>query len=231
MKKALVVVTGHSQLGSTGKKTGWYLPEVTHVYYPLIEAGFSVDFASIKGGAPQIDQSSLSLDDPLNKKFVEDKSTFQRLESTISLKDVSSKEYQVIYFAGGHGTMWDFPHSSDLDRVTAEIYENGGIVAAVCHGPAALVNVKLTNGEYLVAGKDVNSFTDSEEQAVGLTAVVPFLLESKLRERGGNFQSGANWENKVVVSERLVTGQNPQSARSVGEAIVNVAKNIFNKGA
>lgn len=122
--------------------------------------------------------------------------------------------------------MWDFHNNEDLNRVAAAIYENGGIVAAVCHGPAALVNVKLSNGRYLVDGKNVNSFTNSEEEEVGLANVVPFLLESKLKERGAKFQGGKNWANKVVVSDRLITAQNPQSAASLGKKIVEAVKTL-----
>lgn len=222
-KRALIVVTNNDKLGDTGKQTGWYLSEVSHVYYPLVEAGFSVDFASPGGGKAPVDESSLKFDDPVNKKFVEDKTIFSRLDNTIPLANVDPKKYQVIHFAGGHGTMWDFPESPDVNRVAAEIYENGGVVAAVCHGPAALVNVKLSDGKYLVDGKDVNSFTDAEEQEVGLAKAVPFLLESRLRERGARFHGGKNWENKVVVSGRLITGQNPQSAASLAKEIVETA--------
>lgn len=222
-KQALIVVTSNDKLGDTGKKTGWYLSEVTHVYYPLIEAGFSVDFASPRGGAAPIDESSRNLDDPENKRFLEDQDLLDRIQNTLALAKVDPKKYQVVHFAGGHGVMWDFPSNEDLNRIAAAIYENGGIVAAVCHGPAALVNVKLSNGRYLVDGKDVNSFTDSEEKEVGLADTVPFLLESKLKERGAKFHAGANWENKVVVSERLITGQNPQSAAALGKKIVELA--------
>jgi putative intracellular protease/amidase len=225
-KRALIVVTSNDKLGDTGKKTGWYLSEVSHVYYPLTKAGFSVDFASPNGGKAPLDEESLKLDDSDNKKFIEDKRLFHRLENTIPLGKVNSTKYQVIHFAGGHGAMWDFPNSPDVKRVTVDIYENGGIVAAVCHGPAALVNVRLSNGKYLVDGKDVNSFTDAEEKEVGLVEVVPFLLESKLRRRGAKFHAGKNWENKVVVSGRLITGQNPQSAAALGKKIVEVAKTL-----
>lgn len=116
--------------------------------------------------------------------------------------------------------MWDFPDNRDIQRVTAAIYENGGIVGAVCHGPSALVNVKLSDGKYLVEGKKVNSFTDSEEKEVKKDNIVPFMLESRLRERGAKFESAENWGNKVVTHERLITGQNPQSASSLGKTIV-----------
>ncbi|MCM0605789.1 MAG: type 1 glutamine amidotransferase domain-containing protein [Xanthomonadaceae bacterium] len=227
-KRALIVVTSHHELGETERKTGWYLSEVTHVYYPLNEAGFEVDFASPQGGAAPLDEKSLKLDDPANKKFIEDKKIAQMIQNTIPLSKVDAKKYQVIHFAGGHGTMWDFPDNEPLQRITAQIYERGGIVSAVCHGPAALVNVKLSNGEYLVKGKEINSFTNEEESEVGLTKIVPFPLESKLKERGGKFHAGNNWADMVVVSGRLVTGQNPQSAHSVGKKVIELTKSINN---
>lgn len=219
--KALIVVSGH--------KPGWYLSEVTHIYYPLKEAGFEVEFASPQGGATAMDESSRKLDDALNKKFVEDKKLMSELGATKALKDLKAQDYQVIHFAGGHGAMWDFHNSEALNKLAAGIYEKGGIVSAVCHGPAALVNVKLSNGEYLVKGKEVSTFTDSEEAEVKMTKVVPFLLESKLRERGAKIVKAKNWQDQSVTSERLVTGQNPQSGHSVGKRIVELAKSL-NKG-
>ena len=222
MKTALIVVSSHENMGNTDKKTGWYLSEVTHIYYPLIAAGFKVDFASPKGGAAPMDESSRKLDDPENKKFVEDKALMERMNNTIPMSQIDPKKYGVIHFAGGHGAMWDFHNNSDISRVAATVYENGGVVSAVCHGPAALVNVKLSNGEYLVKGKDVSAFTDAEENEVGLNKTVPFLLESKLKERGAKMHPGKNWQDQSIVSERLVTGQNPQSGHSVGKKIVEV---------
>ncbi len=230
MKRALIVVTNHDQKGSTGKKTGWYLSEVTHVYYPLISAGYQVDFASPKGGFAPLDESSRDLDDPDNKRFIEDASLMKRMSSTLALSAIQPKDYRIIHFAGGHGTMWDFHNSEVLNQVAAAIYENGGIVSAVCHGPAALVNVKLSNGAYLVQGKTVSAFTNEEERAVGLDRVVPFLLQSKLEERGAIFQAAKNWQDQSIVSERLVTGQNPQSARSVGRKIVELSQKLFHAG-
>jgi len=226
LKAALIVVTSHGQMGATDKPTGWYLSEVTHVYYPLIEAGFTVDFASPKGGAAPMDEKSRKLDDPQNKRFVEDAGLMARMRDTIPLSAVDADRYQVIHFAGGHGTMWDFADDRDLQRVTGRIYDQGGIVSAVCHGPAALVNVKLANGDYLVKGKEVAPFTDAEEAEAGLTKVVPFLLESRLKERGATVKPSTNWQDHIAVSDRLVTGQNPQSAHSVGKAIVTVAQQL-----
>jgi putative intracellular protease/amidase len=133
---------------------------------------------------------------------------------------VIAGEYAAIFYAGGHGTMWDFPDNKALVDIARQIYEADGTVAAVCHGPSGLVNIKLSNGEYLVAGKKVNSFTNAEEQAVGLERVVPFLLESKLKERGGLFEKSRVWQPHVVTDRRVITGQNPQSAKEVGEAIL-----------
>lgn len=219
-RRALIVVTNHDNLGDTGQKTGYFLSEVTHVYYSLLAAGFGIDFASPYGGVAPLDESSRELDDPENAMFVRDKSLFERMDWTIAMADVDPARYGVIHFAGGHGAMWDFPNSTDIGRVSAAIYENGGVVAAVCHGPAALVNVTLSNGDYLVAGKEVAGFTNCEEDEVGRTAIVPFLLETKLIERGATFKAAKNWAENVVVSDRLVTGQNPQSATAVGREIV-----------
>lgn len=217
-KNALIVVTSNDQLGNSGK-TGWHLSEVSHVFYPLRNAGFNIDFASPKGGLAPLDESSLILEDEDNKEFVSEKKIKDGIE-TLRLQDIEPDNYQVIYFSGGHGTMWDFPDNEDINRITARIYENGGIVAAVCHGPAALTEVKLADDNYLIAGKEVNSFTNEEEKEVGKEDIVPFLLETKLRERGAKFQAAEKWGNKVVISERLITGQNPQSAASLGNAIV-----------
>lgn len=219
-QKALIVVTSH--------KPGWYLSEVTHIYYPLVEAGYKVDFASPEGGAARMDESSRKLDDPENKRFLENKALVQQIAQTKKLDQIKAQDYQIIHFAGGHGAMWDFHNSDALNKLAANIYEQGGIVSAVCHGPAALVNVKLSNGEYLVKGKDVSAFTDSEEAEVKMTSVVPFLLESTLRERGAKMITGKNWQDQSVVSERLVTGQNPQSGHSVGKKIVELAQ-LINK--
>lgn len=224
MKKALIVVTSHADKGETGQKTGWYLSEVTHVYYPLEKAGFQIDFASPRGGEAPMDESSRDLKDPENKRFLENAELMKKMKNTKKIGSIDSKEYRVIHFAGGHGAMWDFHNNDDLNRVTAAIYENGGVVSAVCHGPAALVNVKLSNGDYLVKGKAVSAFTDAEEKEVGLEKVVPFLLESKLRERGADMKPAKNWSDQSVVSERLVTGQNPQSAHSVGRKVVELLK-------
>jgi len=225
-KHALIVLTNNDQLGQTGKPTGFYLSEVTHVYYPLVEAGFSVELASPCGGRAPLDEGSRKLDDPENRRFVGNDALMARLDDTWPLSEIVPRDFGVVHFAGGHGVMWDFPGNPEIARVVAGVYANGGVVAAVCHGPAALVDVKLADGSYLVANHDVSAFTNAEEKEVGLSEVVPFLLQSKLEERGARVQTGPSWQSHVSVSGRLVTGQNPQSAKELALRIVDVAARL-----
>jgi putative intracellular protease/amidase len=221
-KKVLIVLTNHSQLGNTGKSTGFYLSEVSHPYEVFKRAGYQIDFVSPTGGSAPIDPKSYDTKDPLNRQFVNDTSVMAKVKDTLSPAQVNPNEYQAIFFAGGHGVMWDLPNNQPLMQLTASMYESGSVVGAVCHGPAALVNVKLANGEYLVAGKNVAAFTNEEEEAVGLTKVMPFLLESKLIKRGAKHTEAANFQPHVVASDRLVTGQNPASATGVAEKMVAI---------
>lgn len=216
-KPVLFVLTSHGVKGSTGQPTGYYLGEVTHPLAELEAAGVAVEFASIEGGEPPVD--GLDLSDAVNARYWDDAAFREAVRHTKRLGDVDASQYAGIFFAGGHGAMWDFPTSPAVQRVTREIFEAGGVVGAVCHGPAALVNVTLGNGAYLVAGKNVSAFTDVEERTVQLDGVVPFLLASKLEQRGAHHHAAPEWMAKVVIDGRLVTGQNPQSARGVGEAM------------
>ena len=225
MKKILCVVTSNNVKGATGIPTGFWLSELTHPLEKFIEAGIAFELASIKGGKPPIDGDSLDFNDAINKKFWGDADFQAKLSNTIKLDDVNPADFDAIFFAGGHGVMWDFADSAAIDKVTREIYEHGGIVAAVCHGPAALVNVKLSDGKYLVDGKNLTSFTNGEESAVQATDIVPFLLETELKNHGAIHHAAANWSNHVVKDGRLITGQNPASAASVGEAVVKAMRN------
>ncbi len=222
MKKILCVVTSNNVKGATGIPTGFWLSELTHPLAKFEAAGFEYALASIKGGKPPIDAVSLDFNDAVNKKFWDDENFQRKFENTLKLYDANPADYDAIFFAGGHGVMWDFPDSAAVDKVTRGIYERGGIVSAVCHGPAALVNVKLSDGSYLVAGKNVTGFTNAEEDEVQGTAIVPFLLADKLNEHGATHHAAANWSNHVEVDGRLVTGQNPASAAAVGEAVVKL---------
>ena len=220
MQKILFVVTSHDQLGDTGRKTGFYLPEVVHPYMVLSERGFAIDIASPKGGKAPVD--GIDQADDVSKAFLADKKHSRQIEETLQLDQLNAADYAAIFLAGGHGTMWDFPDNARLAGLIKSIYENGGVVAAVCHGPSGLVNVKLSNGKYLVAGKKVSAFTNEEEAETKLSNVVPFLLESRLIERGANFNKAKNWQSIVVVDGRLITGQNPASAKAVGSEMARL---------
>jgi putative intracellular protease/amidase len=219
-KKVLFVVTSHSELGTTGKKTGAYITEITHPYHVLSAKKVQIDVASPKGGKTPLD--GLDQADDITNALLKDDTFLKKLNNAIKLSDINPAKYDAIYFAGGHGTMYDLPDNEDVKRITAEIYENGGVVSAVCHGPVALVNVKLKNGKYLVENKGVAGFTNDEEEAVKLTSQMPFLLESKLIERGGKFTKAENFKKHVITSDRLITGQNPASATEVGERILKM---------
>jgi putative intracellular protease/amidase len=219
MKKILFVVTSHDKKGSTGQPTGYYLSEVSHAWEVLKNAGYEIDFVSTKGGKAPVD--GFNLNDATNKAFWEDKVYRSKVENTLRPSDVDPSEYTAIYYAGGHGTMWDFPENREIAEIAAKIYESNGVIGAVCHGPAGLVNIRLSNGKYLVDGKKVNAFTNEEEAAARLDKEVPFLLESKLTERGAKFEKSGLWQPHVTVDERLVTGQNPASAKLVGEQVLS----------
>ena len=222
MKKILCVVTSNNVKGATGIPTGFWLSELTHPLEKFVSAGISYELASIKGGKPPIDSDSLDFNDPINKKFWDDADFQAKFANTIKLDDAKAADFDAIFFAGGHGVMWDFADSAAIDKVTREIYERGGIVSAVCHGPAALVNVKLSDGKYLVDGKKLTSFTNGEEEFVQATKIVPFLLETELKNHGANHIAAANWSNHVEIDGRLITGQNPASAAGVGAEIVKL---------
>ena len=222
-KKILFVVTSHDKKGSTGEPTGFYLSEVSHPWEILTQAGYEIDFVSPKGGKAPID--GFNLGDPVNKKFWENTVYRNKVENTMKPSEVNPDNYAAIHYAGGHGAMWDFADNEELATIAAKIYEQNGIVSAVCHGPAGLINIRLSNGKYLVDGKKVNGFTNEEEIAVKLDQVVPFLLETKLIERGAIFEKSGLWQEHVVSDQRVVTGQNPQSAKAVGEAVLEQLKN------
>ncbi|WP_030130996.1 type 1 glutamine amidotransferase domain-containing protein [Pseudomonas sp. QTF5] len=216
-KTLLMVLTSHASKGDGGEPTGFYLGEVTHPLAVLEAAGFAIEFASIQGGEAPVD--GLDLNDATNARYWNDSRFRAAIGNTQRLDAMDASKYAAIFFAGGHGAMWDFPTSPAVQSITRDIFEAGGAVAAVCHGPAALVNVTLSDGSYLVAGKHLSAFTDDEERAVKLDKIVPFLLASTLSARGAHHHGAADWTAKVVVDGRLVTGQNPQSATGVGEAL------------
>ncbi|MEM6755813.1 MAG: type 1 glutamine amidotransferase domain-containing protein [Planctomycetota bacterium] len=218
-KHALIVLTNHADLGDTGRATGFYLSEAAHPWHVFKRAGFEVSLASPMGGDAPIDPTSLDRTDPVNAAFLDEYASGNAVP-TRPLNDVDPASIDAIFFAGGHGTMFDFPQCPAVKAKTAAVYERGGVVGAVCHGPAALVDVTLADGSHLVDGKRVAAFTNAEERAVELTDAMPFLLQTTLQERGAEFVPAPNFEANVVVDERLVTGQNPASAEGAAEAIV-----------
>ncbi|WP_113626174.1 type 1 glutamine amidotransferase domain-containing protein [Pectobacterium peruviense] len=221
-KPVLCVVTSHPLKGASGVPTGFYMAELAHPLNVLEEAGLKTVIASIRGGQPPLDGFDLS--DPINARFWNETDFQHRLATTRPLSEINGADYSAIFLAGGHGTMWDFRDSLDAQRIIREVYESNGIVSAVCHGPAALIDAKLSSGEYLVKGKNVAAFTNKEEEEVQTTHVVPFLLETALREHGALHHEAPNWSENVITDERLITGQNPASAHGVGMALVNALR-------
>lgn len=215
MTQILMVLSSHESLGDTGKTTGWYLSEAAHPWKVFSGADFDMTWVSPKGGFAPIDGKDL--DDEVNVEFLE--AFGDKGPETVTPDSVDAGEFDAIFYVGGHGTMWDFPDNAELSSIASSIYSSGGVVSAVCHGPAGLLNIEA-DGEKLIAGKRVAGFTNTEESASELTDVVPFLLEDELNDAGADHQAGPDFEANVVVDDRLVTGQNPPSAHGVATAVV-----------
>lgn len=217
-KTILVVLTSHATKGATGAPTGAYVAEISHPLAVFRAAGFEVDFASVRGGRVPLDGTDSK--DPVDRAFLADEATLARVHASLAPQAVDPQRYAAVFYAGGHGTMWDFPEPGPLSLATARVWAAGGVVGAVCHGPAGLLPVRLADGAPLVRGREVAAFTNDEERAVGLAGVVPFLLADALVALGAVHRPAADWQPQVVVDGRLVTGQNPASARGVAEAMV-----------
>ncbi|GAB3644967.1 type 1 glutamine amidotransferase domain-containing protein [Glycomyces tarimensis] len=218
-KRVLMALTSHAELGDTGEQTGYTVPEAARPWEVFRDAGFDVDYVSIEGGEPP--REGLDEDDPVQREFLDRES--ERLRSTPKASDIDPSRYDAVFFVGGHGTMWDFPNSK-LAGAAVDIYELGGVVSAVCHGPAALVDAKLSDGTYLVEGKRINSFTNEEEAAMKREDVVPFLLQTRLEERGARWEGGEKFSEYAVADGRLVTGQNPASATHTARLVVDALR-------
>lgn len=218
--RVLFVLTSHDKLGDSGKKTGWYLEELSSPYYAIKDAGYKIDIASPKGGAAPLDEESKKPEDGANKRFLADKDAMKQVNNTLALSKVKAEDYKAIVFPGGHGPMFDLADNKDSQKLVQKIYEKNGVVAAVCHGPAGLVNVKLKDGSYLLKGKKVTGFTNAEEDAVKKTKYMPFMLESKMAEHGGKFEKSPLWQSHVTIDGNLITGQNPKSAEGMGKEVV-----------
>ncbi|NKY89356.1 type 1 glutamine amidotransferase domain-containing protein [Nocardia veterana] len=221
--KILVVVTNVGEYEKVGYRTGLWLGELTHFYDYVTEHGYAVDIASPSGGFVPIDPESLAhevLGELGTDKRYRDREFMDLLDDTIKAGEVNVEDYDAIYFTGGHGVMFDFG-GDDLAAVTAKFYDTGRIVSAVCHGPAGLLKVRLGNGEPLIKGKNVTGFSWPEEEAAQRDDAVPFSLQDELKKLGANYSTADKpFDTYVVEDGRLITGQNPGSARAVAEAVV-----------
>ncbi|MCB5293391.1 type 1 glutamine amidotransferase domain-containing protein [Arthrobacter sp. SO3] len=227
MKKILMVLTSVSEIGDTGEQTGYNVAEAAHPWKVFKDSGHFVDFASIKGGQPPRDV--VDSEDPIQVAFTEDETTRAGLYNTARVDVVDPEQYDAVYLVGGHGTMWDFPDSEGLQNLVASVYNAGGLVGAVCHGPAGLLNVELENGFRLVEGRKVAAFTNDEEVAAGKDKVIPFFLAERLEEQGATHVFADVFEEKVVVDERLVTGQNPASAAGVAKEMEKLFAEVIHQ--
>jgi putative intracellular protease/amidase len=223
VKRALFIVTSNNVMGSSGKPTGLWLEELAAPYYALKDAGVEVTLASPKGGAAPFDASSIKptgQNPPVVERFLQDKAAMHAAQTTARVADVKATDFDTVFLPGGHGTMWDLPQDAGVAQAVGSAFDAGKVVASVCHGAAGLVGAKKKDGTPVVAGLRVNSFTDAEETAAGLMAVVPFALESRLRELGGKFEGGPNWGAYAVRDGQLITGQNPASSEKVAQLVL-----------
>lgn len=220
-KKILVALTSVEKYPNLNRATGVWLGEAVHFVKAVQEAGFEVDYVSPQGGYTPIDPHSLSLAEPIDWAWYHDKAFMQRLGQVRKASEVRAQDYAAIYFVGGHGVMWDFPDDTALQALSRDIYEAGGVVSSVCHGAVALLNVRLSQGELLIAGKRVTGFTNEEERQAQLDQHVPFLTEDELVKRGARFeQAPAPWASFAIADQRVVTGQNPASGAAVAELVI-----------
>lgn len=222
--RILIVATSHAKVGDTGDETGLWLEELTTPYYAFLDAGAQVDIASTAGGAIPIDPKSLSAEDQPEsaKRFLADEAASAKFRQSLRVEDVSAEPYAAVFLPGGHGTMWDLPTSAALATLISRAFADGKVVAAVCHGPAGLLNATDQSGGPLVAGRRISAFTNSEEEAAEMSDKVPFLLESRLRELGARYESGPDSQPFAVRDGRLVTGQNPASSGQVARLLLDV---------
>lgn len=218
----LIVLTSHSELGNTGEKTGFWVEEFAAPYYVFQKAGANITLASPAGGQPPIDPKSTAPDaqTEATKRYYNDKELQEKVATTKKLSEVSAKDFDAVFYPGGHGPMWDLYGDEDSIRLIQNFWKASKPVVAVCHAPAALLNVKGEDGEPLVKGKKVTGFTNTEEEAVKLTDVVPYLLEDELKARGCEYSRGDDWSEYVVKDGLLITGQNPASSEKAAEELV-----------
>lgn len=222
--KLLMVLTSHDKLGDTGHKTGFWLEEFVAPYYVFLDAGITVVLASPLGGQPPLDPVSDEPDAQTRdtERFRSDLVAQQALAHTQRLDTIDASEFDAVFYPGGHGPLWDLAESADSIKLIETLFANGKPVGAVCHAPGVLRHTKKPDGTPIVAGKRVTGFTNSEEAAVGLTNVVPFLVEDELKKLGGQFEHTDNWGVYVLTDGHLVTGQNPASSAAAAEELLKL---------
>lgn len=220
--KILLVLTSHDRLGDTGHKTGFWLEEFAAPYYVFKDAGAQVTLASPAGGQPPLDPKSDEPDaqTPATERFRQDPQAQQQLAATLPLAQVNAADFDAVFYPGGHGPLWDLANDANSIALIEAFDRAAKPVGLVCHAPGALIKVQGAGNRPLIAGRQVTGFSNSEEDAVGLSAVVPFLIEDEFQQLGGHYQKGADWQPYVVTDGLLVTGQNPASSEGVAQALL-----------
>jgi len=222
--KILMILTSHDKLGDSGKKTGFWLEEFAAPYYVLLDSGVEITLASPAGGQPPLDpQSDLpEAQTQATERFKKDQAAQSALGNTTKLADINADEFDAIFYPGGHGPLWDLAENTDSQRIIETFVAEDRPLAAVCHAPAIFKHTKGANGKSLVSGRRVTGFTNTEEAAVGLTEIVPFLVEDMLKANGGLFEKGSDWGSYVVADGKLITGQNPASSEAAAKALLKL---------
>lgn len=220
----LIVLTSHDKLGNTQEKTGFWLEEFASPYYTLLDAGANITIASPKGGKPPLDPKSDAADfqTESTKRFKADEKANEVLANTLKLSSVKESDFDAVMYPGGHGPLWDLTTDTDSIALIEAFVKADKPVASVCHAPSVLLNVKLSNGEYLVKGKKVTGFSNTEEEAVQLTDIVPFLLEDALQSKGAIYSKVADWHSYAITDGKLITGQNPGSSQAVAKELLKL---------
>ncbi len=220
--KILIVLTSHGTLGNTGEKTGFWIEEFAAPYYVLADAGAEITIASPKGGQPPVDPKSelAEAQTAATKRFYQDNVLIDQVAFSIKLSSIDYTDYDAVFYPGGHGPLWDLATDKNSIQLIEDFYNDQKPIAFVCHAPAALVNVKAENGEPLVRGKHLTGFSNTEEEAVHLTNVVPFLLEDELKKHGAHYSKGPDWAIYTKQDGLLITGQNPASSAAVAQLLL-----------
>lgn len=228
-RRILMIVTSNARMGDTGKPTGLWAEELAVPYYALVDAGVAVTLASPAGGPTPVDPGSVKpvgQNDPVVERFLADAALQAHLATLPKAADFDGAAFDAVFFPGGHGTMWDLPVDAGVTQAVERAFAAKKLIASVCHGAAGLVTAKRPDGQSIVQGLRVNSFTDAEERAVGLEQVVPFMLETRLRELGALFEGAANWQAFAIRDGQLITGQNPQSSHLVATTLLQALEPV-----